>query len=310
MPHRLLESTQAVLDGQQLVEHLVQESERELEDLRDRRDEFLEQIHHEPQKDLLLPEVTAVLESFSLAEEWLESCQSHASSFDTEKLLAAWKDGPVVFQRLDFDFFRLHRTMWSVRGPFTHPGINRLLACETELEPMIQEEIVLQENTEQNWGDSGTWGQHCLDWSEDYLIALRQSHEPGWRGRLETLGQQFARMDLLGLARQYASGPTSYAWINLALHSLYLLHQGAVDVHLVEHIFDSAKEQLAATWESANSARSKLKQAQNAAEITDELLQWLEEGKGLCKSFKPEVYQAWCEDAVALGEELRSQVDG
>jgi len=306
MPDDLLELARRLLAGQALLEEFVDECGHVQLGLQERRVQFVAQFANDPDAELLSSETSAVLNSFDLCFEWLEVCEDYPSDFESDRLQHALDTALVVFARLEFDFFRLQRATWSVRGPVTHAGINRLLESDEDLELVVLEELGYQAAQAEQWQAQGPWECRCLQWIEQFLLLLKGPREQDWLDELQCLGEQYQTLDLEALARRYASGPTAYAWINLVIHCVFLLDQVALDPILVQHVFDSAQAQVVATRESAREASAFESQAKPAQEITNDLLDWLQQGIQLQRKFKQEVYAAWGEDGIELAEELRS----
>jgi len=306
MPDDLLELARRLLAGQALLEEFAEECGQVQGQLQQRRDDFVAEFSERPDAELLSSEISAVLNSFDVCFQWLEVCEEYPSDFDSERLSHTLDTAATVFARLEFDFFRIQRATWSVRGPVSHAGINRILESDQDLELVISEELSYQAAQAEQWQAQGAWECRCLEWSEQFAQLLRGPRGPNWLEDVQGLGEQYQGLDLEGLARRYASGPTAYAWINLTIHSVFLLGQAALEASLVEHIFESAQAQVMATMESAREASALENQAKTAQEVTTDLLDWLQQGVQLQKNFKQEVYAAWSEDGIQLAEELHS----
>ncbi len=248
--------------------------------LRDCRQRILSRLEgFEPEDRLWLQlETSAVLQSFDEALEWINLAVDFQRHFEAERLSELQQQWPLVLQRLQLDELRWWEACWSVQGPTSHPGINRLLTVEDQNQALALEVQRCRDWQPQDPLDR--WQSELQDFYSDYFEFLKSGQlddEP-----LLELGARYQRLDLEHLWRRYSGSPTGYPWVNLLIHGVWLEQQGALHGALVERLVREFNQTLAED------------------PLAADLESWSEDLLKLRGRYKDTVYQALVEEVLEL----------
>ena len=283
----ILEVIQDLKDGMVGVPQLLDACDAVRQDLEAMRLDFEQQValQDESIRPALGPEIEYANRSLSLYQQVLDSLISYAADFDTDRLSEALEQLPAAAGRLALDFHRFREAALAQRGPTTHPGINllaTLVASQADAEA-LQQAVDQEINRCHDWLD--------IDSSETYLGAELQGFYAGylellqeipedrapWIESLTQLGAHYARLDVDGLRRRYAYGPSELAWVNLLVHTSWLTTQDSVSPELVRDLACEAAVELdqllmgLAGWETATDWTAE------AGQLVVEMQEWLAE---------------------------------
>lgn len=273
-------SFERALEPPQDLDILLPTCQEGADQLRDCRQRILSRLEtFEPDRRCQLQlETSAVLQSFDEALEWINLAADFQRHFDGERLHEVRHNWPQVLERLQVDELRWWEACWSVQGPTSHAGINRLLTVEDPTQALALE--VQRCRAWQPQSPVDEWQREVASFYSDYLELLQS--ETLEEDLLLGLGERYRRLDLEHLWRCYSGSPTGRPWLNLLIHGIWLEQQGALHGALVERLvreFDQtlAEDPLAADLES-----------------------WSEDLLKLRGRFKDTVYRALVEEVLEL----------
>jgi len=274
------ERFERALNPPQDLDVLLPVCQEGVDHLRDCRHRILSRLEGFEAEDRLLLqlETSAVLQSFDEALEWINVAVDFQRHFESERLSELQQQWPLVLQRLQLDELRWWEACWSVQGPTTHAGINRLLTVEEQAQALSLEVQRCREWQPQLPLDS--WQSELQDFYSDYFELLQSGQlddEP-----LLELGERYQRLDLEHLWRRYSGSPTGLPWVNLLIHGVWLEDQGLLHGSLLDRVVDELDQSLQEDpW-------------------ANDLESWSEDLLKLRGHFKEKVYRALVEDVVEL----------
>ncbi len=245
----LVSQARAYLEGQGGLPELLDCAEKTRQSVEKHGQEMQARLQSEPPHVQVLvgPEVHAWLESHADFLRWTRiAAESAGASAPLESLCQGL---PVSAQRFHFDEFRLGEALWVSRGPTTMAFANRALAAshaEADLTAVCQHEAELlsasftafvQGYPLELQEQLAPYLEEMLDWLEHPPEAANVA---AWRAQGEQIGKELGRYDLSFLVRGYASGPTTYGPLNLALNACWLQPQGFVAPELTQFCLQDA----------------------------------------------------------------------
>jgi tetratricopeptide (TPR) repeat protein len=260
-------------------------------DLDESRAEFERQIllEDETVRPALTPEIEHVYRSFEVYHRVIDSLAAYTQDFEAERLDDGLEYIPNCIARLTLDFQRYREAALAQRGPTTHPGLNLLCTlcglCKTgqgqpeDLEEAVQKEMARA----QDWLDqdlsSSQSGLELQAFYENYAQLLQECPDldglDGWVELLVQLGHEYARLDLDSLRRRFAYGPSQVPWVNLLVHTSWLMTQDSVSPALMRDLLYEAAAELEKAsvglsgWEESGGVTAE------AGQLLSQLHEWI-----------------------------------
>lgn len=283
----VLEVVQRLQNGKAEIQELLDACDQVRQDLKSMTEQFEAQHLAEAEeiRTVLSPEVESIRRSSDLYSDVLDSLSSYAADFDAERLEEGLQFIPLAAERLSLDFLRYREAALAQRGPTTHPGINLLttLVRSQATQEALQEALVLELERCHLWLDQDPSSSHLIPelqaFYATYLDHLQELSEDlnAWVGDLEELGRHYARLDIDGLRRRYAYGPSALPWINLVVHSSWLVTQNAVSSEVVRDLVGEAGQELEQALAGLGGWELSSDWTREAGQLLSDMLAWLED---------------------------------
>ena len=287
-------------------------------DLETSRADFEAQILREEEsvRPALSPEIEYAYRSFEVYHLVLDSLAAYAQDFESERLSEALDYIPRCITRLSLDFQRFREAALAQRGPTTHPGINLLCSLAglwksgqgqlESLEDAIQkEQMRAQDWLEQDLSNSQS-GAEVQGFYESYAQMLQECPTldtvDEWTEQLALLGRDYARLDLDSLRRRFAYGPSQVPWVNMLVHTSWLITQDSVSPSLLRDLLYEAAFELEKTsvglsgWEESGGVTAE------AGLLLSQLHEWVGQLDEWLEDPQPEVQAALAQQGLQLAE--------
>ncbi|MBT9587487.1 hypothetical protein IV102_29365 [bacterium] len=303
---------------QATVNDLLEACDDVRRDLDRARADFEAQIFREEAsvRPALAPEIEYAYRSFEVYHLVLDSLAAYSQDFEGKRLSEALNYIPNCATRLSLDFQRFREAALAQRGPTTHPGINLLCSLaglwksgqgqlESLEDAIRKEQMRAHDWLEQDLSTSQS-GVELQGFYESYVQLLQDCPSletvDSWTEQMTLLGGDFARLDLDSLRRRFAYGPTQVPWVNLLVHTSWLITQDFVSPCLLRDLLYEAAFELEKTsvglsgWEESGGITAE------AGLLLSQLHEWVSQLDEWLEDPQTEVQAALAESGLQLAQ--------
>jgi len=215
------------------------------------------------------PEAAACETAFADFEGLVRGCKD-TNELESVHLLVS--ELPSASLRLGLDLHRLDEAMWSLRGPTTIAGLNRVIALALHGDDM--QALLDRVSLELHFWKKGIEQKyppplrpHMLNFVREYRAWLERCPQEleavsAWGDEGEGIGAFLSRLDLDYLWRVHSRGPTPFGLLNLVANACWLRAQDHIAPILSEYYIERLSDEL-------QSIEEKLPPGEQAAELAE-----------------------------------------